>query len=242
MKRYSKGNVSTPAKRPRYTRTKRNRYASASTPSSGFRNMKQLPLVKMGFGFPKMLEMTHRYSESFIPLTSSSGSLAKYFFSCNGMYDPNITGTGHQPGYFDQIAAIYDHYTVIASKIKVSFVPGGTASIGFAYGVSVHDDATNATTNFTTLMESPTTVGKFYSPFNAAAPQITKNWNVQASFGNAPLANDELKGNSATNPFEQQTYMVWLQSTDGSTTSYADITVEITYTAIWRELKDFITS
>lgn len=36
------------------------------------------------------------------------------------MYDPDLTGFGHQPYFFDQLTDIYSHYVVIGSKIKIS--------------------------------------------------------------------------------------------------------------------------
>ena len=35
--------------------------------------------------------------------------------------DPNHTGVGHQPLYFDQLMTIYNHYIVIGAKITVKF-------------------------------------------------------------------------------------------------------------------------
>ncbi len=42
-------------------------------------------------------------------------------YSANGLYDPDVTGIGHQPRGFDQIKTMYDHYHVLQSKITVDF-------------------------------------------------------------------------------------------------------------------------
>lgn len=57
-------------------------------------------------------------------------------FAANGMYDPDITGVGHQPMGFDQLAAIYQRYRVNACKITVDgmqLTPGtcGCLMIGY---------------------------------------------------------------------------------------------------------------
>ena len=41
----------------------------------------------------------------------------------NSLFDPDFTGTGHQPYYFDQFATIYQRYTVIGSKLTATFTP-----------------------------------------------------------------------------------------------------------------------
>jgi len=60
-----------------------------------------------------------RYSDYF-QLTSTAGAVSTYVFAVNGLYDPNITGTGHQPMGFDQLMIFYNHYCV--TKCKISLV------------------------------------------------------------------------------------------------------------------------
>lgn len=51
----------------------------------------------------------------------ASGVCGTYVFAANGLYDPDITGTGHQPIGFDQMMFFYYHYTVVRTKISVDF-------------------------------------------------------------------------------------------------------------------------
>jgi hypothetical protein len=41
----------------------------------------------------------------------------------NSLYDPDFTGSGNQPEYFDQLAALYNRYRVYGSAIKVTCIP-----------------------------------------------------------------------------------------------------------------------
>ena len=68
-------------------------------------------------GFPKTLKFIHKYCDN-VSVSGSAGIPFKYQFSCNGLYDPNITGTGHQPMYFDQVTPIYNQYRVIGAKAR----------------------------------------------------------------------------------------------------------------------------
>jgi hypothetical protein len=62
------------------------------------------------------------YFESAVSLTGAAGIQSSYVFSANGAYDPNITGTGHQPMGFDQMMSLYEQYVVVRASIKALFV------------------------------------------------------------------------------------------------------------------------
>lgn len=73
---------------------------------------------------PKMIPNIHRtklvYEED-VTITASSTSPQFYVFACNDIYDPNVTGVGHQPYYHDQLAQLYNRYDVTMSNIKVQY-------------------------------------------------------------------------------------------------------------------------
>jgi len=86
------------------------------------------------FAFPQKIITQLRYVDQ-VQLTSTSGAVGLHVWSMNGIYDPNVTGTGHQPQYFDNYAAIYSQYRVLGSKAIVRWVPNtmAVASSGPAY-------------------------------------------------------------------------------------------------------------
>lgn len=53
-------------------------------------------------------------------LTTINGSIWQY--RANSVFDPDYTGVGHQPMYFDNLAAIYQNYRVLGCKITVTVV------------------------------------------------------------------------------------------------------------------------
>lgn len=192
-------------------------------------------------GFPLKMKIAHKYVET-LSLISTSGALSQYNFSANGMYDPNLTGVGHQPLYFDQMTALYNHYTVIGSKIKVNIVPTASGQSPSTFAVYLNDDASNVT-NMGTVREYNN--AKFIT-FPADCNEnkyVSSRWSMKKAFGKGgSLANSLMRGSISSNPQEYQAYTLSFQSVDLASTTSVYITVVIEYIAIWNELRDVSSS
>lgn len=193
---------------------------------------------KNSVGFPKQLTIKHRYVDTF-NLTSTS-AISVYKFAANGLYDPDITSTGHSPQYFDNLSAIYDHYTVTRSWFTLEgyIVPGGTTGKGCVIGVYIDDDTTTVGTSYSAMCEDPTANYHVVPVGNTDPFKIRASWSATEFFGPSPLANDNLQGTSSANPSELSVYTVFLQdSQKGAVNCQFTGTVTITYEATWDELK-----
>ncbi len=76
--------------------------------------------------FPASARKKLMYFEPGFSMTGTAGVIQQYVFSANGAYDPNITGSGHQPLGFDSMMLYYEQYTVLRSGISVRFAGNGT--------------------------------------------------------------------------------------------------------------------
>jgi hypothetical protein len=66
--------------------------------------------------------MTHlNYSEQFGMAYTGLGNMASYQFRVNSIFDPNYTGTGHQPLGHDQWATFYNRYRVRKMTYRITF-------------------------------------------------------------------------------------------------------------------------
>lgn len=207
-----------------------------------FRNpMMNRTLVSTGLGFPKKVTMTHKYNEVIQVNTGANGALNYYSFSCNGMYDPNITGTGHQPMYFDQMIALYNHYCVIGSKIKVKAwkYDTGAPVYGTIVGLFINDDST-VTPTLTGCLENSNSTHVVINDRNVV--QLTKSWSAKKNFGSAVLANTSLQGDGSSNPTEQSMFTIFFDSSYSITATAMVFEVEVEYIAVWKELKDIASS
>ena len=73
-----------------------------------------------GAGFADTLFVKLNYVES---LNLSNGTpRVQYTFRGNSLFDPDYSGGGHQPMYFDQYAGIYNKYRVVGSAIRVEAI------------------------------------------------------------------------------------------------------------------------
>lgn len=79
--------------------------------------------------FPASVRKKLMYYESGFTLAGTSGVITQYVFTANGMYDPNITGTGHQPMGFDTMMLYYEQYTVLRSSVTLRFAGNGTQPV-----------------------------------------------------------------------------------------------------------------
>jgi len=183
--------------------------------------------------FPMQLVNTLKYVEQ-VTLTVTTG-FGKYVLSCNGMFDPNITGTGHQPLYFDTCADIYDHYTVLRSRAKFTFAP--TVQTTPMLCTVYIDDDTTTKTDATQALEMPGALGSLAIPGGSKNSAVLRpSWDAVKTFGPNPMANDNLQGTSAANPTEQSYYVCHVYDAAGGT-SQVQLLVEIEYDAIWDEYK-----
>ena len=71
---------------------------------------------------------------------------------------PMADDMGHQPLYFDQVAAIYQQYTVMKARMKVTIVPNTVDA--YVSGILIDDDLTPAIATLDGMVEQPSAVFK----------------------------------------------------------------------------------
>ena len=191
------------------------------------------PVTISRYPFPLRMQNVLKYVEE-VQLSIDGSGYGQYIFSTNGMFDPNTTGTGHQPMYFDQMYAIYNHYHVIKSKMNATITRMSVAGDVNAV-IVIDDDATTGATKYRTLAERTGAVTWTAFPAAGVSPTKTKYWNAAYTFGGNTIDNPQLQGTSATNPAEQSHFVIGVEAADAATGT-VNVLVEIYYTAVWSEL------
>lgn len=199
------------------------------------KNRYQLALYKQPLG--RTFKTTLLYNETH-SLNPASGSVTQHVFSCNSLYDPDRTGVGHQPRGFDQLMAFYDHFVVIASRIRVDFVNTDTVN-GQKVGISIMDSTLTPTDVRDYVENGNTKILMLGTAGSAKAVQsIVFNVNPNKFLDRTkPLSDPDLKGNISANPSEECFYHVWAIGSIGQDTAIVNMNVMIEYTAVFLEPK-----
>lgn len=213
-----------------YTRkkkvTKTNRVSNVST------NTMEAAIYNSGVPRPlgRSIKTNHTYFERQITVSPSIGVPGTYVYSANGMYDPNITGTGTQPVGFDEMTALFDHYTVIYSKIIVDFHYQGTAGSSYV-GVKLNDNAASITAPGQLIVGESSGTMVTEQKDHAS---ITRSVAIGKFLGRPNVLNeDDLRGDVGSNPAEQ-CYWYLYNIPNGVDADVVAI-VRIEYVSIWTE-------
>lgn len=95
------------------------------------RGVSKIPRIRFGGSktFPQKLNTILTYNDTDFELTTALGNSynISHLFSGNSIYDPDHSGVGIQPYYYDQLAAVYNRYQVYASKITIYMTSGSSA-------------------------------------------------------------------------------------------------------------------
>jgi len=94
---------------------------------------------------PRWMYCKMKYCDQFL-VALVTGQVADQAFRANSLFDPDRTGTGHQPRGFDQLTPMYNRYRVDKVKIEVEF---SAANVSYNACVAL----VNGTQAYTTLSD-----------------------------------------------------------------------------------------
>lgn len=189
---------------------------------------------------PLRMATKFKYVSEFTLNPGAAGTAGVHVFSANGLYDPDLTGIGHQPRGFDQLMSMYDHYTVLGSKITVSFMHStGVLYNNMSVGITLKDASSVETdkneyqearvTNFLVLPGSTTTDQALVRTLSMKSS--TKNFlGIQH-----PMSSAVCRGTIAANPTEQCYFHCWAAPYGATDEQVLQCSVQIEYLAVLTE-------
>ncbi len=171
--------------------------------------------------------VTLRYAD-YVSMTPGVGDAA-YVFRGNDTFDPNFTGTGAQPAYRDNYAAVYYLQQVVASAIRVKARNYDNSNSGSCI-VCIAPVAT--TSGMTTLEAAQTCPGSrtfnlnYYSPIASGQSQASSN----AILGIQPVRGQGIGTAAVSASPTANSVWYWMiiarAGTGASTTIYLDVEID----------------
>lgn len=185
--------------------------------------------IMKSIGVADMLYVKLNYVDT-IKISNASLPYFTYVFRGNSLFDPDFTGTGHQPLYYDQYSLLYARYRVLASSIKLDVI--NNSGNGTMYYVAEPNTDTTGTTS----------VSVIYEQSRASAPKIVS---IAARLGSrmkryastrkvcgltkSQLYDDTFAALTSTNPGNVWYWNLLFESVDQSTEVIGYFIIKITY-------------
>lgn len=192
--------------------------------------------------FPKTRIVKLRYVTN-VELNAAAGATTSHGFRANDLYDPDYSGVGSQPYYFDQLMAMYNKFTVIGSKITV--MPFGNSTTGeyAIVGIYRDTDTTARTANLVECMEAPGTKWIGIGDANQNPRKLSLTWSAKKTHGGKPLSNPDLAGSASASPTNSDFFRIFTGCPTAATNpGTVTCNVVIEYTAILHDRIDPATS
>lgn len=186
------------------------------------------------------IETKHRYVDR-VSVNAGAGSYAIHTMSANGLFDPNVTGVGHQPLGFDELTAMFSHYTVTNCKIKVNFSNENMPAIGGQCGVLISGEAAPVFTNATHLLEQRGAKHVMVMPAGTESKSVTHYVNVPSYMAKTKrdiLGDSLYRGSATANPSEQVYFVIFVGAINSNDDpAPVDCLVDMEFDVVWSESK-----
>jgi hypothetical protein len=185
-------------------------------------------------GFPDRFRTTLKYSE--IVQVNPSQPFRNQVYRGNSVYDPDYTGAGHQPLYFDQYMLIYERYRVLGSKIIVKFINNSAGSS--AIFVLHADTDPLALVSFFPISEQPHTKVSKFTPVSARMPSslaMKKSSCEIMGLSRSQLWDDDYSGGPTSNPAKMWYYNIFINSADNTANLQGQLEIMIAYDVVFSD-------
>lgn len=230
---------------PKYAKRKKRNYRKKRRKAR-----KKNPLSLYKQPFPSVRKVRFKYTE-YGNLAPTSAAVGEYQFRANSMFDPNLTGTGDQPRWFDQMctATLYNSFQVDSIQYKVTFINKGASdaicAVRFANNSNFPDGGPTTESLFhagefpRTTVRTILATGQDRSRTTFSGSQSL--WPILAKSKIDYRTNSNYSGGYAANP-DSTAYMLIYVGDNPQDSSGANIDwyVEITYMATMYRQRDMV--
>lgn len=198
-------------------------------------------------GFPDSVQVKLRYS-SFIRLNPAPANPDQHLFRCLSIFDPDLSGVGHQPMYFDQWAGIYTKYTVKGAKCTMNWLPGSGNTTNQPTGIwgiytSTNQTGINVFTDTTGILEATNSTNMRNAGLlstgltnPSAQSKVTSYFSTRKFFGiTDPNDGNAYSAETGTNPQQEAYFCCYYADINGNDPGAQEYYVQIDYIVEFRD-------
>lgn len=221
---------------PRTTRKRRN-YRRRPTNARYRRKRAARPattVIRASSAIPDRIVAKFPYADTYSMTSSTLTSVQSWR---NSMFDPDYSGSGHQPFMRDQISAWYNKYICYGFKYDI-FIHNTSASDTMRYCITPFNHT--GSTDMNTIWEKP------HSRFGTLTPDTGSRSSVRLrGYMSAPKALQVTKkqfvaeknywGATGGNPTQEAYLSLFTQAANGLSSVTARITVRLEFFTMWFE-------
>lgn len=184
-----------------------------------------------------------RYAELGLSVNPGAGLVAEYIFRANDCYDPNASGTGHQPRGFDQLMPMFNHFTVLGSKATFRVTNADDAAFYNVF-LTLQGEDTTQLNPIDLLERSDVTTRLLGSKSDGAQITLSRAFSTKKFFSKTNVLDDtSLRGDVGNSPSELAYYHFGAVEADGAGDPGAIyFTVVIDYIVCFHEPNDLASS
>lgn len=164
-------------------------------------------------------------------LQSTGGGITTQKFWVNGLTDPDISGTGHKPRFFNQLATLYDRYRVYGCRVEVNAIckTAGERGVIVLTANPNDPDCVTPPTSINGAMERGMPYRIVTDKRTSKLKQyfdVSKVWGVQRS---RVRDDDVFSASSTGNPSWQTFFQLQYETLSAFASTDMECTVKITY-------------
>lgn len=165
-----------------------------------------------------------------------TGLAVSHVFSANGLYDPDVTGTGTQPSGFDQMMVFYEHFTVHKAEIIATYRNYTTTTAPIIF-LAARGDVTNIP-DPVIVMQTGNSVSTQLLPGSTfgALKELRMRLEVPKFLGiNDPQDSTTIRGDVSANPVEGAFFHVGSFNNEVAAAGEVKVQIRIEYHAVFSE-------
>lgn len=154
-----------------------------------------LSLLNSKSPFPMIMHTKHEYCQNFGLGNGGAGTFGNtQTMRLNSLFDPDLTGVGHQPYGYDQMAALYNVYKVTRVQVELTFT-AMTVNTGYgcACGLMIqtpYDTSLALAANLPATVDERPNSQVIYLPGTGLQREVYQDWELHTLCGMTRAAFD----------------------------------------------------